>query len=74
MPLIDNRLALRPEEVSDSYLLVDARFGYRWRDWSAFVYARNLLDEDYLSRRRIDGFNNAGEPRTAGVTLTYRFF
>ena len=60
-----------PRELSDSFFLLDARVGYRAQNWSVFAYSRNLLDEQYLSRRRVDLFDTAGDSRVFGVSLYY---
>ncbi|MEM7098403.1 MAG: TonB-dependent receptor [Pseudomonadota bacterium] len=58
-------------ELSDSFTLVNARFGYQSKSfWSVAVYARNLFDEQYLFSRRVDADSNeAGDSRVIGVTL-----
>ncbi|RMH59074.1 MAG: TonB-dependent receptor [Bacteroidetes bacterium] len=57
-------------------LLVNARIGYRSGRWSAFVFARNLLDEDYLENRwRQDAQlygANVGTPRVLGIGAEFR--
>lgn len=67
---------------SRAYSLVNARVGYERDAWSAFLWARNILDEDYAIR----GFyfyneppfydkalyTQLGEPRQVGVTLSWK--
>ena len=59
----------------DSRFIANALIGYQTDRWGAFLYARNLFDNDYLLERDpIDGETGiAGEPLTVGgyVTLTF---
>ena len=64
----------------DAYKLVNARIGFRADGgWDAFLWARNLLDEDYFEQLAAapggSGLYAAqvGDPRTTGVTLRWRF-
>lgn len=54
--------------------LVNGRVGYETRRWGAYVYAKNLLDEQYLSYNR-DDTNQAvlGDPRVIGLMLQARW-
>ena len=63
----------------DSYTLVNARLGFRAYDgWDAFVWTRNLLDEDYYEQLAAapggSGLyaGQVGDPRTTGITLRGR--
>lgn len=66
--------------VVDGYALLNARLGFKTADGiSIFVWARNLLDQDYFEQL-LPGAGNAGhyaavlgDPRTYGVTLRYAF-
>ncbi|MEM6999492.1 MAG: TonB-dependent receptor [Pseudomonadota bacterium] len=58
---------------SDSFVLVNAKVGYRAERWSAFVFARNLLDREYLSRVRLDGSSTAGDSQVVGLTVSANF-
>ncbi|MEM9530087.1 MAG: TonB-dependent receptor [Pseudomonadota bacterium] len=60
-------------QISDSFFIVNARVGYRMKHWSAHLYARNLFDRQYLTRRRLDDSNTAGDSRVMGITLTANF-
>ncbi|MEM9314311.1 MAG: TonB-dependent receptor [Pseudomonadota bacterium] len=61
-----------PQNLSDDFFIVDARLGYRFGDWAASLYARNLLDDDYITSRRPDSnTSQAGPPQVVGVSLTY---
>ncbi len=62
-----------PGELSDSFFLVNARVGYQADDWSVFAYARNLFDKQYLSRRRVDNADTAGDSRVVGVSVAVEF-
>jgi iron complex outermembrane recepter protein len=66
----------------DGYSLVNARFGFRSDDkWSAYVWARNLLNTDYIEQLlAAPGGNGAGyygavlgDPRSYGVSVRYSF-
>ena len=71
-------------ESKDSFQ-VNARLGYRWKNWDAAVECLNLFDRDdndieYFYESRLAGFPAAEdvhfhptEPRMLRVTLTYRF-
>ncbi|MDB5451912.1 MAG: Pesticin receptor, partial [Caulobacteraceae bacterium] len=62
------------------YEITNLRVGLRHGDgtWDAYVWARNLFNEDYLQRIQLAGFNSGllvasvGDPRTIGVTLRAR--
>ena len=64
----------------DGYSLVNARLGFRALEgFSAFLWARNLLDKDYFEQL-LPAAGNAGhyagvlgDPRTFGITLRYTF-
>lgn len=68
----------RATEQSSTALL-NARIGIEAEDgrWSAFLWAKNLTDQLYLTtlRRNAFGVNQAtfGPPRTYGVQLNFRF-
>jgi len=62
------------------YGVVNASLGYRFASgWEAEVFARNLLDKDYVTALTIQTGNSglilgqAGEPRLIGVSLRTRF-
>lgn len=64
-----------PEQLSDPFTLVNARIGYTpdsW--WSVFLYGRNILDEQYLSRKRIDtpSSSTAGDSAVFGASFQVR--
>ena len=64
----------------DGYALLNARLGFRATDgFTAFIWARNLLDQNYFEQL-LPGAGNAGhyagvlgDPRTYGVTVRYKF-
>lgn len=64
----------------DGYALLNARVGFRASEgMSIFIWARNLLDQDYFEQL-LPAAGNAGhyagvlgDPRTYGVTLRYSF-
>jgi len=60
--------------------LLNARVGIRSAEggWTAYVWSRNLLDEEYLTTKVPIGnngglFSNVGDPRTVGATLRVDF-
>ncbi len=63
----------------ESRTLVNARFGVEREGFGAWFFGRNLLDQGYLLsvwRSSIPQFGNlarAGEPRTLGVEISYRY-
>jgi iron complex outermembrane receptor protein len=60
--------------VLSSRLLVNARFGYENTDWSAYVFARNLLDRGYVQYRWSDEPTGiVGAPRVVGIGFDYRW-
>ena len=56
----------------DNRVVVNTRIGYQTEHFGAFLYARNLFDEDYLLDRTTTTAN-AGEPLTVGGYLTVNF-
>ena len=66
--------------VIRGYGLVNASVGFRQAGpWEVFVWARNLLDKDYLQNVTVQAGNSGlvvgtpGDPRTVGVTLRARY-
>ena len=64
----------------DGYGIVNLRTGLRAaRGWEAFLFVKNLLDEDYLQFVSVQTGNsglvigNPGDPRTIGATLRVRY-
>ena len=58
-------------ELNSSFTLVNARIGYQSNSfWAAHLYARNLFDRQYLSRKRVDGSSTAGDSRVIGISIT----
>ena len=62
------------------YGVVNASLGYRFgKGWEAEVFARNLLDKDYLTALTIQTGNSglilgqAGDPRLVGFTVRTKF-
>lgn len=56
----------------DGRFLLNARAGYQGENWGAFLYVRNLLDEDYLLQILGDRARS-GEPLTVGAFATFSF-
>ena len=57
---------------SDSRFVVNAKAGYEQDHWGAFLYVRNLFDEDYLTLA-FPTNSVAGEPLTVGAFFTVNF-
>ena len=64
----------------DGYSILNARLGFRGDDgWTAFVWARNALDEEYFEILNAGSASSGyyagllGDPRTYGVTLRAKF-
>lgn len=55
-----------------AYTLVNVKVGYEAENWSASIYANNLLDDEYETQRRNNptyGDVNYADPRVVGVEL-----
>lgn len=71
--------SIRPQDATDSYTLFNARLGIGAADgtWRAFVWGKNITDEDYYPSAYTGGngpyIRVQGMPRTYGVTLSYAF-
>lgn len=72
--------SLDPRQVQEGFALVNASVGVGSRDggWQVQLWARNLLDEEYIQGSfdsTLPGNLNAypGDPRTYGLTLRARF-
>lgn len=75
----------RHEAQSDSYELLNARFGYTAEHWDVALWGRNLTDEDTQTRGfgafgndprkgyETEPYYQFGEPRVVGLSGTYRF-
>jgi outer membrane receptor protein involved in Fe transport len=71
------------DERSNPFTLVNLKLGYETQRWAAYAWVRNLFDEDYAMRGFFFAneppdfiekrYVQAGDPRHAGVTLTYSF-
>ena len=58
--------------------VVNMKAGYEAENWSIFAFARNLLNEDYLTQRNAPEnsdrrLGRTGEPRVLGVELNLKF-
>ncbi len=54
----------------DSYWVTNAKIGYEQERWSAFVYARNLFDEDYPAQIQTTVLQaRTAEPRVVGIEI-----
>ncbi|MGF1764472.1 TonB-dependent receptor [Aliivibrio kagoshimensis] len=55
-----------------SYTILNAQVGYRTHGWTAYLYGRNLTDEEY-STSMFNEAKAAGEPRFVGVKAKVNF-
>ncbi len=63
-----------PGELNSSFGLVNARISYQSNSfWEARLFARNLFDRQYLSRKRVDGASTAGDSRVIGFSLSFDY-
>lgn len=60
---------------NDARVLVNAKIGYEGENFSAFVFARNLFDEEYVVTSYQPDFPlvKYGEPRVVGVQIEARY-
>jgi len=55
---------------TEGYTLVDTYFSYQInKNWQTGFYAKNLLNEDYLTRALSDNIVVAGDPRVVGLYI-----
>nr|WP_320114737.1 TonB-dependent receptor [uncultured Desulfuromonas sp.] len=63
-------------ETQSGYKLVNAKIGYRGDGFSAYIWGKNLTDEEYLTRA-FKMFNSwygkTGDPLTVGMNFEYKF-
>jgi len=58
----------------DSFTVVNSQAGYEFGNFTFVLYAKNLLDEEYLTGISSTGESaNIGDQRTFGLQLTQRF-
>ncbi len=58
----------------EPYEIVNAKIGYEGKHIDAYLYAKNLFDEDYSARGAFGGFYTIySDPGEFGMQLTYRF-
>ncbi|MGE4267271.1 MAG: TonB-dependent receptor [Deferribacterales bacterium] len=60
----------------NSYQVVNAKIGYETERFDVYLWAKNLFDEAYATRAfEMSGewYARAGDPRTIGVNMNYRF-
>ncbi|MGH8174672.1 MAG: TonB-dependent receptor [Steroidobacter sp.] len=68
---------------ADAYALTNIKAGYEAVRWSAYFWARNVFDQDYITRGFYFGnepplfqnkrYTQLGEPRQVGVTVRWEF-
>ncbi|MEO0427466.1 MAG: TonB-dependent receptor [Pseudomonadota bacterium] len=61
------------ETKSDGRFLVNAQVGYEQDTWGVYLYARNLLDNDYRTQVLSNGRSRTGEPLTVGAFARVQF-
>jgi outer membrane receptor protein involved in Fe transport len=69
-------------QASSAYQLLNARFGYERQQWSAYLWASNLLNRSYAVRGFFFGneppefinklYLQHGDPRQVGLTVRYQ--
>ena len=81
----DRQLASQPAYKADAYKLLNSSVEYYLNDWTAILWARNILNEEYSTRGFGSFGNNPGNgyatelytqqgiPRTIGVTISRDF-
>ena len=74
----DGDLSNDPLRLVDGYTTVDARAGWEWEHYTLTLFAKNLLDEEYITSVIPAQFSDPaeatlGEERVVGVTLQGRF-
>lgn len=63
----------------NAYSLFNARIGFKSKDFTCFVWSRNIANTDYFEQLQAAAGNSGlyagviGDPRTYGVTLRYSF-
>ncbi|MCV6588158.1 MAG: TonB-dependent receptor [Marinobacterium sp.] len=60
----------------DAYSLVNLKVGVEADSWEAYLWSKNLFDEEYVKIAFDQGFGpmaSAGEPRAVGVTMNLLF-
>lgn len=66
--------AFQPGSQVPGRTLVNAKVGYETDRWGAYVYGKNILDEEYVTYVRDDTFQAMlGDPRVVGVILQARW-
>lgn len=66
---------------ADSRTLVNAKFGYRWQQVSAYLWGRNIFDKQYIANSweeeaaipAVQDYQMPGAPRSIGVSLAVDF-
>jgi iron complex outermembrane recepter protein len=71
------------DERADAYALTNLKIGYEAERWSAYLWGRNVFDEDYITRGFFFGnepplfenkrYTQLGEPRQIGATVRVEF-
>lgn len=56
-----------------SYVVANLKAGYEAETFSIYAFARNLLDENYITQLQPQGDARSAEPRVAGVEVNFRF-
>jgi iron complex outermembrane receptor protein len=65
--------------VISGYTTLNAILGYRRRGWEVSVWARNLLNRNYMQTLTVQAGNSGlivgtpSDPRAAGITLRAAF-
>ncbi len=68
-----------PRTIVDASIVANMKAGYTSDDWSVFLFARNLFDEEYLTQRNAPGGflptpqGRTAEPRVVGIEFNLAF-
>ena len=71
------------DQKSGSYEIVNLKIGKQWDQWSAYLWGRNIFDEDYAVRGFYFGnepplfaptlYTKFGDPRHYGITVAFNY-
>ncbi|GLQ21300.1 TonB-dependent receptor [Algimonas porphyrae] len=68
---VDDRFQFeRATNRLDSYVVVNARVGYRTDQFTIAGFVNNLFDEEYLTQNRSTIFSTVGNPQSFGASLS----
>ncbi|MEM8554122.1 MAG: TonB-dependent receptor [Pseudomonadota bacterium] len=68
-----NNVQNSDDRENDSRFIVNASVGYETDRWSAFLYANNLFDDDYVTQVAAGNSARVGDPLNVGAFVTVSF-